>query len=385
MRSTKLHRVHVLAHANPATKDVARLGLRSADEVLASIREHAADGSPALRITGTPALWETEEDEQRGGRRDDSARVRDIQHALDDPRTLAIVALSGGAYFSRIVPELRFDALAQRQTPLWAFGFSEMTTLVNAVATHRMGRGVYWLCPSYLAWKIKPRAAGRAAFGRFWRQLPAILAALDSRAAPSRADASLSLASVVPLLAHTARRPPGIGRQRTSVALRRAKVAPRPTLFERAELTAIRGTLAIGRFAPRTPATARIVGGCLSVLAGLAGAPRRLRPKVTRAWLVIEDVNEAPYRIDRFLAALKIAGWFERVAGVLVGDFHTPDQPDQQSSVLELLRFHLPRDRQVPVVTTRDVGHVWPMSPVLLNRPLRLVRHGRQVEFCIGP
>ncbi|MGE0479503.1 MAG: LD-carboxypeptidase [Phycisphaerae bacterium] len=348
-RSQTADRIHVLAHANPATKDVARLGLRSAADMLALIRAHAgATRGPTrapLRVTGAPALWEADEQEHRGGRRDDAARVRDIQGALDDPRTLAIVAANGGAYFSRILPELRFDSLARRRTPLWAFGFSEMTTLVNVVAKHRMGRGVYWLCPSYLAWKLKPLEAGRAAFARFWEQLPAVMAALDPRKASRSAHAAASIR------------------------------------FERADLATIRGTLACGRWARHSPARARLVGGCLSVLAGMAGAPLRLRPRIDGAWLVLEDVNEAPYRIDRFLAALKIAGWFERAAGVLVGDFHTVEQRDQRPAVLELLRFHLPRDGRAPVVFTRDVGHVWPMSPVLLNRPLRLSWRGRRLEF----
>ena len=102
-------------------------------------------------------------------------------------------------------------------------------------------------------------------------------------------------------------------------------------------------------------------------------------------WLAIEDVNEAPYRIDRFLAAFKVAGWFDRLDGVLVGDFHTAEDRDQSRAVLEILRFHLPPERRLPVVVSRDIGHIWPMQPLLLNHPLRLMVRGRRVELTALP
>ncbi len=106
---------------------------------------------------------------------------------------------------------------------------------------------------------------------------------------------------------------------------------------------------------------------------------RRVKPD--GRWLLIEDINEMPYRIDRYLAALKIAGWFERVAGVLLGDFHT-DREDQVRSVVEILKLHLPHGRRLPVVTTRSVGHVWPMLPVPINTPLRISVRRRAVTVA---
>ncbi len=267
------------------------------------------------------------EDQYRGGRRDDAARIRDLQDALDDPSTLAIVAAAGGAYVSRILPRLDFSPLANRKTPLWALGFSEMTNFVNLVASYRGGRGLYWLCPNYLAWKIKPRTQARAAFAEFWRTLPFVL---------------------------EDRTPPAV---------------------EHLALGTVGGRLARGRV---ESGPIRLVGGCLSVLvAMLAGRlGKRLRP--AGRWLAIEDVGEAPYRIDRHLATLKTAGWFDRVAGVLVGAYHAKGQ-DQIPAVLELLRYHTPSDRRLPIVTTRAFGHVWPMTPLELNRRLLLHVHGRPV------
>src|SRR5574337_1021843 len=117
-----LPRIHLLAHANPIGKDLARFGFRDLDEYLRCVRENL----PAdFRLTYDRRLLLAEEDQARGGRRDDAGRIRDVQNALDDPDTRAIVAASGGAYFTRLLPHLDFSGLARRANPLWAFGFSE--------------------------------------------------------------------------------------------------------------------------------------------------------------------------------------------------------------------------------------------------------------------
>ena len=54
---------------------------------------------------------------------------------------------------------------------------------------------------------------------------------------------------------------------------------------------------------------------------------------------------------------------------------------DTQPAVLELLQYHLPAKRRTPVVVSRSFGHVWPLVPVLLNRPLSLEIRGRAVTI----
>jgi len=84
--------------------------------------------------------------------------------------------------------------------------------------------------------------------------------------------------------------------------------------------------------------------------------------------------------IDRHLAALKHAGWLNKPAGLLIGDFHMMNV-DTQAAVIELLKYHLPAARKVPVVTTRSVGHVWPMAPVRLNHPVPMSVKAGQVTI----
>jgi len=319
-------RIHIVAPANPLFPDAAKLGFRRVDDYVAFVRRSL----PApFRLTFERKVLHAKEAEFHGGRTDDAARVGDLQSALDDPATLAIVATNGGAYLSRILPDIDFSPLAKRRTPLWAFGFSELTGLVNLVASYRGGRGVYWLGPNFIGWHVRPLATARDAFAEFWRILP-----------------QLCTRGAVPDLPHFAFGP-------------------------------LRGELSSGRL---TSGRVRLVGGCLSVLAALVGGliGRRLRPD--RKWLIIEDIKETPYRVDRCLAALKVAGWFERVAGVLVGDFRMT-HTDAQPAVLELLPYHLPPGRNIPVVATHSFGHLWPNLPVLLNRPVQLTVRRRRVEI----
>ena len=67
----------------------------------------------------------------------------------------------------------------------------------------------------------------------------------------------------------------------------------------------------------RGTAEGRLVGGCLSLLTATLGTPYEVETR--GALLFFEDVNEAPYRIDRLLTQLLLAGKFRGVRGVAVG------------------------------------------------------------------
>lgn len=327
--STRPSRIHLLGHANPLTKDIRRFGFADSGAYLEFIRAELPRG---VRLTANARIFEAELDQQRAGRRDDAARVRDLQSALDDPNTLAIVAGNGGGYLSRIIPELDFAPLTKRKAPLWLTGFSELTTLVNIVASYRCGRGLYWLCPNYLAWKIRPAAVARAALAAFWRAAPRVF-----RGERDRED------------------------ERDRVDQRKIPLGPIAARHMSGKLEGDR---------------VRVFGGCLSVLAAMVGSPLARRIKPAGKWLLIEDIKEEPYRTDRHLAALKLAGWLDQLAGVIIGDFHM-DGRDGRDAVLELLPFHLPRGRKTPILTTDQIGHCWPMLPLPINAPLRLIRTGR--------
>jgi muramoyltetrapeptide carboxypeptidase len=98
----------------------------------------------------------------------------------------------------------------------------------------------------------------------------------------------------------------------------RAREHLRATLFEPdtvRTITAPQSTALI-------PGRARgvVIGGCLCLLAADLGSPYA-RPSARGALLCLEDVGEETYRLDRYLTQLLRAGWFDGVAGVLLGSW----------------------------------------------------------------
>lgn len=104
--------------------------------------------------------------------------------------------------------------------------------------------------------------------------------------------------------------------------------------------------------APGT-ATGRLLGGNLSLLASSVGTPDV--PDLTGAILLLEDVDEAPYRVDRMLTQLRRAGLLRDLAGVAVGQF-TRCEHGRPGEVVEVLAERL-ADLGVPVLGGLPVGH----------------------------
>jgi muramoyltetrapeptide carboxypeptidase len=64
---------------------------------------------------------------------------------------------------------------------------------------------------------------------------------------------------------------------------------------------------------------AEMLGGCLSVLVTTLGTPYEI--DTSGKLLFLEDVGEKPYRVERMLTHLRMAGKLERLAGLVFGDF----------------------------------------------------------------
>jgi muramoyltetrapeptide carboxypeptidase len=98
-----------------------------------------------------------------------------------------------------------------------------------------------------------------------------------------------------------------------------------------------------------------LVGGCLAVLQAIVGTPYLFLP--SDAILLIEDVQEASYRIDRMLTHLRLAGVLSKVRGVAVGDFvQCAPQREGEQTVEEVLAERL-QDLGVPVLAGLPFGH----------------------------
>jgi muramoyltetrapeptide carboxypeptidase len=97
--------------------------------------------------------------------------------------------------------------------------------------------------------------------------------------------------------------------------------------------------------------------------------------------LLLEDVGEATYRVDRLLTQLLGSGVLERARGVALGDFRDcrPAQ-DTHPPVLEVLSERL-ASLGVPVVAGFPIGHGARNRAVRLGRRARLDADARTLEI----
>jgi muramoyltetrapeptide carboxypeptidase len=106
------------------------------------------------------------------------------------------------------------------------------------------------------------------------------------------------------------------------------------------------GTIRPGR------ARGPLLGGSLAILAHLAGTP--FLPSLDGAILLLEDVGEKPYRLDRYLTQLRLSGALDRVAGVAVGQLTQCDEPGLRGA--DVVR-ELVAALGVPAVEGFPAGH----------------------------
>lgn len=223
----------------------------------------------------------------------DAERADELNRAIRDPQVRAILAVRGGYGLSRILDRIDYDAL--RSDPKIVGGYSDLTALHLAIA--RRTRMISFHCPMPAEWGRDP----------------------EGRAFASRSFAATVLRpqTAVPFAVGM---PPG-ARPRTLT----------PGCHE-----------------------GRLLGGNLSLICATLGTPFAIEPE--GAILFIEDVDEKPYRVDRMLAHLRLAGVLESVGGVIVGQF-TIDDPDERREIAGVVSEYL-APLGCPVLTDFPVGHV---------------------------
>jgi len=336
-------RIHITAVASPAKSEIDMLTPGGVAGLIDLAQRGAGD---RYRVTASPRMLLAREVDAEGGRSDDAERAREVRRLLADDDVAAVVTLRGGAWFARILDQIDFDVLARRKTLLYLFGFSEMTPLIAIAGRYPKVVALYDLGPGFLyggpKWYARRHAA---ALGRH-AKLPE--------------DQHEGFAIGWALAGF-----PG----RFSEFFR--EVAD--VLDGKGSSRVPEGRLLSGRL----PASSRIsiTGGNLSVIVPLIGSRHRPAIDTRGKWLALEDVNEAPDPLDRMMAALKLAGLFDHVAGVILGDFHDKDV-DLRDAAYRMLRYHLPAGRRVPVIRLDNFGHVWPLAPLPMHREVALRRSG---------
>ncbi|EMA6272319.1 muramoyltetrapeptide carboxypeptidase [Salmonella enterica] len=137
---------------------------------------------------------------------------------------------------------------------------------------------------------------------------------------------------------------------------------------------------------PQCDVQGTLWGGNLAMLISLIGTP--WMPTIDKGILVLEDVNEHPFRVERMLLQLEYAGILNRQSAIVLGSFSSaaPNEYDagySLESVYAFLRSRL----SVPLITGLDFGHEQRTVtlPIGANATLKNTRQGTQLTLSGHP
>ncbi|MEM8782781.1 MAG: LD-carboxypeptidase [Planctomycetota bacterium] len=236
----------------------------------------------------------------------DQRRADELMAAFTNPDVDAVFPGTGGYGTTRILPLLDFDAIAAN--PKVFIGFSDITALHLAI--HQRTGLVTFHSPNP-QWGLGSDDGLHPLAEKYWWR--ALLASSYEQAGDQgwrfAFDGYDDVGGVVPLTS-------GVGR-------------------------------------------GRLIGGNLSLVAALMGTPDE--PQTDGKVLFLEDVGEAPYRVDRMLRQLDAGGKLDDLAGALLGGFtfrrNDKPLPEGAWTVEDVLRQYF-EGRDYPVLMRVPFGHL---------------------------
>ena len=113
-----------------------------------------------------------------------------------------------------------------------------------------------------------------------------------------------------------------------------------------------------------------LVGGCLTMLCSTLGTPYEIQ--TDGAILLLEDMDEAPYRIDRMLTQLKAASKFKNARGVIFGTMPGCHPPDHSNYTLEDVICDVLADQILPILYGFPAGHGGEQVTLPLGVPIQI-------------
>ena len=226
----------------------------------------------------------------------DRDRADDINRMFADDRIAGIVCYTGGWGSPRILPYLDYDLIARK--PKVFIGFSDITALLNAI--HQRTGLVTFHGP-----------VGGSTFDPY---------------SVENFRRVVMTPEPAGVLAQPQKRP-------TDLVDRQNRVL---------------------RLAPGK-ATGRLAGGNLTLIASLMGTPYEV--DTNGAIVLLEDIREDLYRIDRMLTQLALGGKFERAAGIAFGRCSQCGYSGPTFSLEEILRDRF-GGRSTPAVSGLSFGHI---------------------------
>lgn len=137
-------------------------------------------------------------------------------------------------------------------------------------------------------------------------------------------------------------------------------------------------------FLQKGNSSGRIIGGNLAVFTHLLGTP--YFPNLTGKILMIEDIGELPYRVDRMLNQLRLAGVFKKVKGIILGRFvdcHEHDPNKKTLTLGEVIADYI-NPVKVPSIYTFPHGHIKDFVTIPFGLKVNLNATKGTVEFAEG-
>ena len=131
------------------------------------------------------------------------------------------------------------------------------------------------------------------------------------------------------------------------------------------------GTAAAARVLSSGTAHGVLAGGNLAILSALAGT--RFAPRLADTILVLEDIDEAVYRVDRMMQQLLLAGMLDGVRAIAFGACtNCPEASDDGARRLDDVIAEMAVRLGVPAVAGLPVGHIDDQWTLPLGAPASL-------------
>ncbi|MET3574172.1 LD-carboxypeptidase [Bhargavaea ullalensis] len=128
-------------------------------------------------------------------------------------------------------------------------------------------------------------------------------------------------------------------------------------------------------------ARGNLAGGNLSLITASLGT--KFAPELDGAILLIEDVDEPPYKVDSMLNQLRLSGALGRVSGIAIGDFRYPKDHKGDSRYEDVFESFF-RGFGKPVVSGFKIGHCQPHFAVPLGTEALLDADAKTLNILPG-
>jgi muramoyltetrapeptide carboxypeptidase len=126
-------------------------------------------------------------------------------------------------------------------------------------------------------------------------------------------------------------------------------------------------------------AIGKLFGGNLSVLSGIIGTPYLRIPN--KGILFIEEIGEAPYKVDRMIYQLKLGGVFKKISGLVLGKFTEYEEDDRMYFSLRESILDATKEYRIPIGFDFPAGHVKLNFPLVMGKTVELQVQEKKIVF----